>query len=83
MINLPEGWRDWRATVDKRLDEHDDELDEQGKAIVRIDTRQQIIRDNEAARHARTPQLTVSLVSMGVSILFFVMQLIVAKVGTP
>lgn len=82
-MNLPDGWREWRTHVDRRLDHHDDHLSEIGKAVVVLETRQQIIRDNESARHAKTPQLAISLVSMGISILFFVLQLIVARAGTP
>lgn len=83
MIDLPDGWRDWRTNVDRRLERHGDELEEHGKLIVRIETREQIKNDNDAARHAKTPQLTVSLVSMGVSILIFVLQLIASRAGAP
>lgn len=82
-INLPDGWREWRATVDRRLDDHDDDLAQHDTKIAVLDTRQQISRDNEAARHAKTPQLVISLVSMAISILFFVLQMVMARAGVP
>lgn len=76
--NNLQDWWDWR----RNKDEHDREMDkaiaEHDKEIAIIQERQSIQSANEAARHAKTPTVTISLISMGITILFFILNLIIA-----
>lgn len=71
--NLEE-WHSWRRSVDTQLLAHTE-------SIATLKAYQQVSRDNEAARHSKTPTVTISLVSMGITILFFILQLIVSRIG--
>lgn len=82
-LNSLDDWWAWRREHDRQGREQDEKLAEHDTEIEVLKTKHQIMVDNEAARHAKTPQLVISLVSVGLSILFFVLQLLIAKGGTP
>lgn len=82
-MNSLDDWLSWRREHDRLNREQDERLAEHDVEIEVLKTKQQIAVDNEAARHAKTPQLVISLVSVGLSILFFILQLFIAKGGAP
>lgn len=82
-MNSLDEWLTWRREKDRHDREQDDQLAEHETAIEVLKTRQQITEANEEARHAKTPQLVIGLISLGLSILFFVLNLILSKGGTP
>lgn len=77
-INNLDDWWNWRRDKDDREREQDKEIAEHDKKIAVIEERQQIQLANEAARHAKMPTLTISLVSIGITVLFFILNLIIA-----
>lgn len=82
-LNSLDEWWGWRHDQDRHDRQQDEQLAAHETAIEVLKTRQQIMADNETARHAKTPQLVVSLVSVGISILFFILQLLLAKGRIP
>lgn len=82
-MNSLDDWWGWRRDQDRHDREQDEQLADHETAIEVLKTRQQIMASNEEARHAKTPQMVIGLVSMGLSILFFVLQLILSKGNVP
>lgn len=76
--NNLDDWWNWRRQKDEQDRAQDRGLAEHDKKIAIIEERQQTQAANDAARHAKTPTLTLSLVSMGITVLFFILNLIAA-----
>lgn len=73
--NLEE-WHTWRRNVDSQLLAHTEN-------IATLKAYQQIMRDNETARHSKTPQVIFGVLSVAFSFGFFILQLLAAKWGGP
>lgn len=70
--NLEE-WHQWRRSVDAQLLNHTE-------SIATLRAYQQVMRDNEAARHSRTPQIVFWIFSAAVSLILLVLQLLAARI---
>lgn len=81
--NSLDDWWQWRRGTDARQREQDADIAENAKEIAVLKNTQQIMASNEAARHSKLPALTVSLISLGTTVLFFILQLIVSRIGQP
>lgn len=75
MSDRLDDWNRWRRTVDDVLGEH-------GRDIAVLKTRQQIMADNEMARHTRAPQHAYWIVSGALGLIALILQLLAAR-GTP
>lgn len=73
--NLEE-WHSWRRNVDGQLLSHTE-------SIATLKAYQQVSRDNEAARHSKTPQIAFGLFSAAVSLILLILQLLAARLGGP
>lgn len=69
-------WQSWRRSVDGQLLSHTE-------SIATLKAYQQVSRDNEAARHSKTPQIAFGLFSAAVSLILLVLQLLAWRIGTP
>jgi len=73
--NLEE-WQSWRRNVDGTLLSH-------AESIATLKAIQQVSRDNEAARHSKTPQIAFGLFSAAVSLILLILQLLAVRLGGP
>lgn len=71
-----EDWTQWRRSVDGQLLNH-------AESIATLKAYQQVSRENEAARHSKTPQIAFGLFSAAVSLILLILQLLAARLGGP
>lgn len=75
MSNLDDNWWQWRRNKDADDRERDNRIAADGTRIAVLETRQQIMEDNQEARHAKTPQTVYWVVSGVISLAALLLQL--------
>lgn len=76
--NNLDDWWSWRRNKDERDREQDKQLVQHDKQLAILEERQRIAIANEEARHSKTPTIVISLVSLAITVLFFILQLVMA-----
>lgn len=76
-----EDWWDWRRAKDSQGQQVSVELVDHRTRIAVLEVKQKISDDNDGARRSHTPQIVLGIISVSTGILFYILQLVIARMG--